>query len=178
MIYKNFTPFPVLTTNRLKLRALSMDDAETIFALRSDPEINKYLNREISTSVEDARNFIRKISEGVATDTFIYWAITLTENNEFVGTIGLFSFSDTNQQCEIGYELLPRYQRQGIMKEAAIAVIGYAFQTLGIQKIEAFTHKDNNSSTKLLEAIHFKRAITPPEENPNLIVFTLSNSHQ
>ena len=43
MTKRNFTPFPILATERLTLRQLSIDDQQNIFALRSDKEINKYL---------------------------------------------------------------------------------------------------------------------------------------
>jgi ribosomal-protein-alanine N-acetyltransferase len=171
-----FNPFPVITTERLTLRSLSVEDAESIFKLRSDAEINKYLDRQPSTSIEDAYNFIGKISEGVHANTFIYWVVTLTESKTFLGTICLFSFSDNNDQCEIGFELSTSYQRQGIMKEAANAVIDYVFKVLQIKKIEAITHKNNLSSIKLLEALHFKSDSSIPKDNPDCITYTLMSS--
>lgn len=105
MVNRSFTPFPILTTERLTLRQLSNDDGENIFALRSDTEINKYLGRQPSKTIEDARGFINKITENVQKNVSIYWAITLTNSKIFVGTICLFDFSDENNKCEIGYEL-------------------------------------------------------------------------
>lgn len=168
-----FNPFPVITTERLTLRALSMEDAESIFKLRSDAEINKYLDRQPCTSIEDAYNFIGKILEGIHANTFIYWVVTLTESKTFLGTICLFSFSDNNDQCEIGFELSTSYQGQGIMKEAANAVIDYVFKVLEIKKIEAITHKNNQSSIKLLEALHFKIDSSSIEDNPKCISYSL-----
>ncbi|RZK12463.1 MAG: N-acetyltransferase, partial [Flavobacterium sp.] len=46
MANSNSTSFPILTTERLTIRQLSIDDQHDIFALRSDTEINKYLDRE------------------------------------------------------------------------------------------------------------------------------------
>ena len=143
-----------------------MEDATSVFALRSNAEINRYLDRKPSASVDDARNFIQNIMKGIAADTFIYWVITLTENNAFLGTICLFSFSEEKKQCEIGYELFPNYHGQGLMKEAAVKIIDYAFRTLNIEKMEANTHKDNISSTKLLEALHFKLIGATAEDSP------------
>ena len=103
---KNFIPFPILATERLTLRQLSIDDQQNIFALRSDKEINKYLDRQASKTIEDAINFINKVNENIQKNNSIYWAITLTKTRTFVGTICLFSFSDGDGKCEIGYELL------------------------------------------------------------------------
>lgn len=42
------------------------------------------------------------------------------------------------------------------MQEAASKVIEYAVQNIKIQTIEAFTHKNNQSSNRLLEKLEFK----------------------
>src|SRR5688500_7344056 len=104
MLNINFTPFPTLTTRRLTLRQLTIEDQQEIFALRSDAAINKYLDREPSRTTEDAINFIEKINNLIQNNNSIYWVITLTETKTFVGTICLFDFSEENNSCEIGYE--------------------------------------------------------------------------
>ena len=85
--------FPILTTERLTLRRLSIDDRQEIFSLRSDTEINKYLDREPSKTSEDAIIFINKINENIEKGGTYYWAISLKETKELVGTICLFDFS-------------------------------------------------------------------------------------
>jgi len=172
MLNGAFTPFPILTTERLTLRQLIINDEQEIFALRSDSEINKYLDRQISKTIDDARNFINKI---IKSDS-LYWAITLSDKNILIGTICLFGFSDENYKCEIGYELLTNFQGQGIMKEAAEKVIDYAFNTIKVQKIEASFHRDNQSSIKLLEKLSFTNSNEPDKTNPELICFYLTNS--
>jgi [ribosomal protein S5]-alanine N-acetyltransferase len=176
MVNRSFTPFPILTTERLTLRQLSTDDRQNIFALRSDTEINKYLNRQASKTIEDAIDFINKINESIKQNVSIYWGITLTNSKIFVGTICLFGFSNEKNKCEIGYELLANFQGQGIMKEAADKVIDYAFQTMRFQKIEAFTHTGNQKSTKLLMKLGFKKAMEADKDNPYYNIFALTNA--
>ena len=65
MLTNIFTPFPVIKTERLTLRQLSVNDDKEIFALRSDKQVNKYLDRDPSNTIEDARKFIHKIAEVV-----------------------------------------------------------------------------------------------------------------
>lgn len=173
---RSFTPFPVLTTERLTLRQLSTTDAPNIFALRSDPEINKYLGRQASKTLEDAINFINRINDSIIKNDSLYWAITLTDPKIFIGTIYLFEFSEEKNTCEIGYELLTHFQGQGIMIEAAKQVIDYAFHTLKVQKMEAFFHKDNQSSIKLLKKLSFGDSNEPDKTNPDLIYYHLTNS--
>jgi [ribosomal protein S5]-alanine N-acetyltransferase len=176
MLNRNFTPFPILITERLILRQLLINDEQEIFTLRSDSEINKYLDRQLSNTIDDARNFINKINDNINKNASLYWAITLSDGNILVGTICLFSFSDENDKCEIGYELLTNFQRQGIMKEASEKVIDYAFNTIKVRKIEAFLHRDNQSSIKLLEKLSFRNSNEPDKTNPELICFYLTNS--
>src|SRR5664279_3536662 len=161
MLNRSFRPFPILITERLTLRQLVINDEQEIFTLRSDSEINKYLDRQISNTIEDARNFINKVNENINKNVSLYWAITLSARNKLVGTICLYGFADENDNCEIGYELLTNFQGQGIMKEAAEKVIGYAFNTIKVKKIEAFFHRDNQSSIKLLEKLSFRNSNEP-----------------
>lgn len=172
----NFSSFPILTTERLTLRQLSIADQENIFALRSDKEVNKYLDRQVSKTVEDAVNFINKINDNIKNENSIYWVITLTDAGTFVGTICLFNFSSEKSTCEIGYELMVKYQGKGIMKEAVKEVIDYAFQTLQFRKIVAVTHNGNQTSTKLLTKFGFIKARGADQESPGFNTFTLTHS--
>ena len=177
MTDRNLTPFPILTTARLTLRQLSIDDQQNIFELRSDKEINKYLDRQVSKTIEDAINFINKVNDNIKKNNSVYWVITLTKTKTFVGTICLFDFSNDKSSCEIGYELMTKFQGQGIMKEAAEKVIDYAFQTLQVQKIVAVTHNRNHNSTNLLAKFNFIKSIEGDKENPNFSIFTLTHSN-
>jgi ribosomal-protein-alanine N-acetyltransferase len=176
MLNRIFTPFSILTTERLTLRQLQISDENEIFTLRSDSEINKYLDRPLSNTIEDARNFINKVNENINKNISLYWAITLNDSNTFVGTICLYGFSDENNNCEIGYELLTNFQGQGIMKEAVEKVIDYAFNVIKVQKIEAFFHRDNQRSINLLEKLLFRNSNKSDETMPELICYHLTNS--
>ena len=176
MLNRSFTPFPILATERLILRQLGINDEQEIFTLRSDSEINKYLDRQVSNTIDDARNFINQINDKMDKNDSLYWAITLRDRNILVGTICLFGFSDENDKCEIGYELLSNFQGQGIMKEAAEKVIDYALNTIKVQNIEAFLHRDNQRSIKLLEKFSFRNSNEPDKTNPELICYHLTNS--
>jgi ribosomal-protein-alanine N-acetyltransferase len=154
---RNFEPFPVLKTERLTLRQLVGGDENEIFALRSNDNVNKYLDRKPSKSIDDAKRFIKTINENIQRNDSIYWAITLNGTNKLIGTICLFNFSDDNLKAEIGYELLPDFLGKGIMQEATSKVIDFGVQHLGLHSIEAYTHSENQSSTRLLEKFNFKK---------------------
>jgi ribosomal-protein-alanine N-acetyltransferase len=170
MLSNTFTPFPVLKTERLTLRQLSINDDKEIFALRSDKQVNKYLDRQPSDTIEDARNFIQKVNENVRLNKSIYWAITLQSNGHLTGTICLFNFSNKYAKAEIGYELLPAFQRQGIMQEAISKVIAFGLIDLGLKTIEAHTHFENINSLKLLEKYNFKKQTNSNSNSENTFV--------
>ncbi len=173
MTDKNFTPFPVLKTERLTLRQLVSSDDKEIFALRSDDNVNKYLDRKPSKSIDDAKNFIQTINENIQRNDSIYWAITLNGTNKLIGTICLFDFSDDNSKAEIGYELLPDFQGKGIMQEATSKVIDFGIQHIGLNSIEAYTHSENQSSARLLEKFNFKKYSV---DGNNLLIFKLTSN--
>ena len=58
MIETNFTPFPILTTDRLVLRQLEATDDKDIFSHRSDDRVNTYLEDFRHTSIEQTQAFI------------------------------------------------------------------------------------------------------------------------
>lgn len=169
-----FNPFPRLSTDRLELRQLADSDDEAIFLLRSDDLVNTYLDRKKDTTLEDSRAFIKKINEGIAGNQWIYWAITLKDQPNLVGTICLWNFTADNSKAEIGYELIPQYQGKGYMHEALDKIIQYAFHTLRLDSLDAYTHKQNRASSKLIEKHSFKADPDRKDpENADLQIYTL-----
>ncbi|RZK17560.1 MAG: N-acetyltransferase [Pedobacter sp.] len=152
-------PFPVLKTERLILRQLENNDANEIYALRSNDQVNKYLERKPSESIDDAKVFIQAIHKNIQNNHSFYWAINLNGSDKLVGTICLFDFSADNLKAEIGYELLPDFQGKGIMQEAFAKVIDFGIQDLRLDSIEATTHRENKKSIALLEKFNFKNKI-------------------
>lgn len=129
----------------------------------------------MANTLDDARNFINTINENSRKNDSLYWAITVTGKNALVGTICLFGFSDEKDNCEIGYELLPNFQNQGIMQEALEKVIDYAFNTIGVKKINACFHRGNQGSLKLLKKFSFICSNEPDKADPDLLNYYLAN---
>ncbi len=61
MMEISFAPFPNLTTDRLILRELQIEDEHEIFALRSDDRFREFLVKPKAKTIEDARKFIHII---------------------------------------------------------------------------------------------------------------------
>jgi ribosomal-protein-alanine N-acetyltransferase len=146
------TSFPVLETDRILLRALNNSDAGALLKLRSDEQVNRYLNRPPTTTIADAQAFIDKILNAGST----YWAIRLKNAPGLIGTICLWNFDTEKSMAEIGYELMPDHQGKGIMNDALQAIIGYCFDELQLRILAAVTHPDNEASAKLLKRNGFE----------------------
>jgi len=172
-----FQPFPEIKTERLFLRKIVESDSDAILFLRSDKTVNEFIERPESEKTKnktDALKFIKKINDGIENNKFISWGITLKDHSKIAGTICLWNFSENNKTAEIGYDLNPIFQRQGIMSDALYSVIDFGFTKLKLDKIEAFTHYKNNSSKRLLEKTGFKldeKRID--EDNSSNIIFEI-----
>ena len=76
MLQLNFSPFPILESERLRFRKLTNDDALEILALRGNPETMKFIPRPLATSIEDALNHIKIINDKIDENIDINWAVT------------------------------------------------------------------------------------------------------
>jgi ribosomal-protein-alanine N-acetyltransferase len=168
----NFTPFPNLTTERVNLRQVNIQDDNEVFALRSDTRVNKFLDRPTPVTIDDARKFIEKINDQIAKNEVIYWAITLKDDNKLIGTIGYWNFAKEHSRAEIGYELHPDFQGKGIMQEAIVKVIDYGFETMKLKSIDADLDPNNTKSINLLQ----KNGFVYNRRLKNTVVYTLVNS--
>lgn len=163
--------FQSLSSERLILRRPELDDAKEIFNLRSNEQVNQYLDREPATSIEGAAAFIEKIVDVINKNEGCYWAICLKEDPRPIGTICYFDFSSDQATAEVGYELHPSYQHKGIMQEALVTVLQYGFQVLQVKSIVAFPSPDNAASIRLLERNGFEREDDGLEREGNLVRF-------
>jgi ribosomal-protein-alanine N-acetyltransferase len=151
----NLSPFPKLTTERLVLRKLSDKDSDEIFFLRSNDQVNTYIDRDKAEIIQDAKDFIKKIENTLQNKTGVYWAITLNTNDRLIGSICYYNFDLENNIAEIGYELNPSYHGRGIMLETIKKVIDYGFDVMQLNAITALPRIDNESSIKLLKRTGF-----------------------
>lgn len=168
--------FQTLETNRLQLRKPIKEDATQIFYLRSNTTVNQYILRAKQKDPNEALSFINDRNEDIENGKIYYWAITLKGSQELIGSICLWNFSEDKNVSEIGYDLHPDYFQKGIMTEAIQEVINFGFNKLQLKSIEAFTHKENSSSIKLLEKNGFIYELTRIDEGfPHNHIFVLKN---
>lgn len=173
----NFTSFPDLETERLKLRQITFDDENEFHILKSDDRILEYLNTKPKT-FDEARQFLKKINEGIARNEWILWGITFKNENKLIGSICFWNIVEKQSKAEVGYDLMPEYQGKGIMSEAIKAVIQYGFEKMKLNLIEALPYSNNAKSIKLLESNNFIRRESFKENEfaEDMIIYEYRNS--
>lgn len=162
----NFTPFPVLETERLTLRALELNDAKAIFGLRTNKEVNTFINRTMLNNLSETRALIDSISNAIANNTRIFWVLESKDTAELLGTIGLTNFETEENYAEIGYDMHPDFQENGYMSEAFKAILNFSAKQMDLKFLEAFTHQNNIASVALLEKYNFE--LQPDRKDANV----------
>lgn len=147
-------PFPILTTERLLLRRLVLSDCEQLLQLRSDEQVNKYLDRPKSANIDESIAFVKKIDEQLKAGCS-YWVVSLKTDKILMGTICLWNFDTEKGTADLGYELIPAHHGKGIMLEAVKSVVNFGLNVMGLNVILALTHPQNEPSRKLLKRAGF-----------------------
>jgi ribosomal-protein-alanine N-acetyltransferase len=168
----SFTPFPTLTTERLNLRQITLSDDNEIFFQRSDRSMNKYVDNPPCKSIEEARQWINKITTGIANDEWIFWGICIKGQSKLAGGFCFWNISAEDNKSEIGFGIYPEHQRKGFMNEALKTAVQYGFEVMELKCIEAYTHPENSPSIQVLERNGFKLKQQQPEGS-TYIVFEL-----
>jgi len=159
-----------ISTDKLLLKSVELSDLQNMYNLRTNPQVAKYIQRDINKNLQDIRQFI----ELVRKNNF-YFTINTIDPCEFIGTITLWNIDRSTNYAEIGYELLPQFQGKGLMSEAVKAILDYAFYEAGFKYIEAYTHRENIASKKLLERAGFKLVVGKiDEDNSDLIIYGIN----
>jgi RimJ/RimL family protein N-acetyltransferase len=152
-----------LATPRLTLRWMTQDDAAAHFAVFSDPEVVRYLGRGPWTDPAQAVEAIDKTLANYASGAGLRLAIVLRASGRMIGDACLFHFDDANRRCEAGYSLARAHWGQGYASEALEALLGYGFDTLGLNRVEADIDPLNLGSGRVLEKLGFLREGYMPE---------------
>ncbi|MBE4704342.1 GNAT family N-acetyltransferase [Spiroplasma platyhelix] len=137
---------PTLTSSRLILRALTLNDAESIFEYANNEAVAKYVFWEPHQTIEDSINFVSQINKSDE----LMWGIQLKDNPKIIGTCGFITYNSITKCLTIGYALNQNYWTKGYTKEALSMLIDYAFNNLDTIRIEGICVVDNIASEKVM----------------------------
>ena len=146
-----------LQTARLTLRPLVAPDAGAVYAMRSDPVVQRYGSHAPWTDPQAAVDYIERNIEAMAAGTHAQFAIERREDAAVIGTCTLYGLNAQCRTAEIGYVLLPSDWGRGYAREANVAMLDWGFGHLDLNRVEADIDPRNAASARALERLGFKR---------------------
>ena len=148
-------PWTILETNRCVIRELTLDDLDALFELYEDGEIDKYTDPLYP--YEEEKEFQRAYIENMYR-YFGYglWLVFSKETGELIGRAGLEHREYHEEiELELGYIIGTRYQGQGLATEICEAILEYAKENTGFERINTLIEEGNIASKKLSEKLGF-----------------------
>jgi 3-dehydroquinate dehydratase/shikimate dehydrogenase len=125
---------------------------------------------------EESDGFAKEVSEGIEKDGYGFWAVSAPNVSEFIGFIGL-NFLDSYKldahfvpAIEVGWRLAHEYWGKGYATEGAKEAIRYAFETLRLNEVVAYTVPSNQRSRIVMEKIGMTYNSVDDFDNPALPV--------
>lgn len=150
-----FTEFPVIETERLVLVKPEYRDAADILETLANQEVVRYTGQMPFVSLQDAEDEIKWYHNIFEKKQGIRWGLKFKEAGSIIGSCGFKNYVPESNKAEIGYELNCKYWGKGVMTEAALAVLKFGFEEMGLNRVEAFIDPANAGSIKVLQKLGF-----------------------
>lgn len=127
---------PVLGGTQVTLRELRASDAPSLFALLTTEEVTRFISPPPPT-VEGFAKFIAWTLRQRTAGTYACFAVTLKGRDT---AIGIFQVRETEPGFgtgEWGFAIGSPFWGTGVFQEAAELVLAFAFETVGVHRLEA-----------------------------------------
>lgn len=144
---------PAFETSRLVLRPIEEGDAPGLHAAYGDPEAMRFWDAPAAADVEETASRTRQ-SLAAELRWHGVWAI-VARSGGFAGMINYHNVDPRNRRLSLGWILAPAFWRQGLMREAADAVLAHCFSAMDMHRIEALIEPENTSSRGLAARLGF-----------------------
>ncbi len=154
MDWKNL---PTINATRVSLRWISEEDVDALYRIFSNTEVMRYWSTPPLADRNAAVKLLQEIHDGFRRRTSLKWGITRRADDALIGTATLFNLNLDSHRAEIGYCLDRAQWGNGYMNEALQALLAYAFEELGLHRIEADVDPRNSASLLTVERLGFQR---------------------
>ncbi|MBE4753269.1 GNAT family N-acetyltransferase [Corallococcus sp. ZKHCc1 1396] len=143
--------FELMTTERLRLRAVRSSDVDAVFALHGDPETNRYTVSGAMRSLEAARTQLAVWLEDWSRTGIGYWVVERRDApGAVVGFGGLrYKVLEGQQVLNLAYRLAPHAWGAGYATELARAALALAREHLPAIPVVAVIHPENAPSLRV-----------------------------
>lgn len=142
---------PKLTTQRLDLRSIQLEDLELAHDLWTNAEVRRFLFDDRVISLDEARALIEASLKNFEEHGYGLWFTFSREAGALVGFAGFIASSD--ESPNLVYGIRPEFCGHGFATEAAKAVLDYAFETLALSSVKADVDEPNAVSVRILEKL-------------------------
>ena len=137
----------ILTTERLVLRHLELDDLESLYALYRDPEMREFYPDGVRTLAETKEELDWFLNGHPRHPTLGLWATIERSSGAFLGRCGLLPWQiDGTSEIELAFMIDKRRWREGLATEAARGIIAYARAELTLQRLICLVMPGNAAS--------------------------------
>lgn len=140
-----------LETPRTRIRPFRAPDAAAVYAHCRDPEVTRFTSWEHHASPTIAEGFIRAQLEQYARGGLGTWAIADRASDAVMGAIGFYELAREARRAEFGFWLGRAHWGKGLTTEAARAVLAHGFGAMGLVRVQAICHVENEASARVLE---------------------------
>lgn len=152
-VYKLFSNIPELRTERLTLRKLLVRDADDMFEYAKRADVTKYLTWSPHPNRGYTKEYLEYVATRYAAGEFYDWAVVEGKSGRMIGTCGFTRFDFPSNCAEVGYVLNPECWGNEYAPEALGAVIGFGFDNLQLNRVEARHIEGNVSSRRVMEKV-------------------------
>jgi RimJ/RimL family protein N-acetyltransferase len=142
----------ILSTRRLRVRELSLDDLDFIATQLAHPEVMRFWPQTYTR--EEAEAWIRRQMAWYEKSGLGYWLALDLATGEPVGQVGLLPVRHAGHNVpDIGYLIHRPFWRRGLASEGAAGIRDWAFATLGLPVIKVFIRPENLPSQGVAQKI-------------------------
>jgi RimJ/RimL family protein N-acetyltransferase len=144
----------IVDTPRLRLREFVEADWPAVLAYQSDPRYLTYYPWTERTEAE-VRAFVNRFLTWQAAHPRLKYqlAVTLRDGGSLIGNCGIRLPEAGAPSADLGYELAPQHWGHGYATEAAWAMVGFGFETLGLHRIWGECAPENLASRRVMEEL-------------------------
>ena len=143
---------PMLTGATVTLRELRASDAASLFALLTTEEVARFISPPPS-SVEGFERFIDWTLRQRAAGTYACFAVTIDSTDTAIGIFQLRQLEPGFGTAEWGFAIGSSYWGTGIFLEGAELLVKFAFDTVGVHRLEARAAVQNGRGNSALRKI-------------------------
>lgn len=147
-----------IMTERLCLREVDENDYDFICELENNEFIQRF-ERDTLPSKEETDKKFSKILESINKVPRTKYTLIISRLSDLksVGRVIMWEIDSSIKECEIGWDVHPDYIGRGYAPEAARALLEFAFNKLGVHRVQALCNDANINSEKVMAKIGMKK---------------------